>query len=96
MILNGRLPRQARQAFLWGRSSGRSSALRSTSDVVDQLQEQSARLLAQLAVERACVTELQKEVDALLQQLDAARAALADKSMLLQLVATPCASELVH
>jgi hypothetical protein len=77
MILNGRLPRKA---FLFGRAA----ALQSTSDVVDQLQ-------AQLAVERACVVELQGEVDALLQQLDTARSQLADQSLLLRLVATPCA-----
>ena len=63
---------------------GRASALRSTSGVVDQLQ-------GQLAVERACVAELQREVDALLKQLAEARAALDDKSLLLRLVATPCA-----
>jgi hypothetical protein len=57
--------------------------------MVDQLQ-------AQLAVERACVAELQAELDAALKQLDAARAALADKTLLLRLVATPCASEMVH
>jgi capsule polysaccharide export protein KpsE/RkpR len=57
--------------------------------MVDQLQ-------AQLAVERACVAELQRELDAALKQLDAARAALADKTLLLRLVATPCASEMVH
>jgi hypothetical protein len=67
---------------------GRASAFKSTSDMVDQLQ-------MQLAIERACTAELKREVEALLKQLDEARAALDDKSTLLTLVGTPC-SATVH
>jgi hypothetical protein len=67
---------------------GRASAFKSTSDVVDQLQQQ-------LCIERACTAELKREVDWLLQQLGEARAALDDKTLLLRLVGTPC-SATVH
>jgi hypothetical protein len=61
---------------------GRANALRSTSDLVDQLQ-------AQLAIERACVAELKAEVDALLKELLEARAELTKRNMVDKLAAMP-------
>jgi uncharacterized small protein (DUF1192 family) len=78
-----------RQAFLWGRQH----ALRSTSDVVDQLQ---AELHAEREQHAFVVAELEKQIAMLLRDLARARHELARRNLADKFIGTPSPSPSVH
>jgi hypothetical protein len=78
-----------RQAFLWGRQA----ALRSTNDVVDQLQ---AALHAEREQHAFDVAELEKQVAMLLRDLARARFELARRDLADKFISTPSPSAMVH
>jgi len=77
--------RQRRRAFLVGRQNG----LRSTSDMVDQLQ-------AALAAERAQVAELERGLAVLSKELLEARLELAKRRVADAFIAAPSPSTMMH
>jgi len=79
-----------RQAFLWGRQA----ALRSTNDVVDQLQ---AELHAEREQHAFDVAELEKQIATLLRDLMQARYELARRNMIdARLAGAPSPSAMMH
>ena len=78
-----------RQAFLWGRQA----ALRSTNDVVDQLQ---AQLHAEREQHAFDVAELEKQVAMLLRDLMQARYELARQNMIAAFANSPSPSAMKH
>jgi len=78
-----------RQAFLWGRQA----ALRSTNDVVDQLQ---AELHAEREQHAFNVAELEKQIAMLLRDLMQARYELARRNMIDAFTSTPSPSAMMH
>jgi hypothetical protein len=78
-----------RQAFLWGRQA----ALRSTNDVVDQLQ---AELHAEREQHAFDVAELEKQIAMLLRDLMQARYELARRNMVDAFANAPSPSAMVH
>jgi hypothetical protein len=78
-----------RAAFLFGRQT----ALRATSDVVDQLQAELAAERKQHAFD---VAEMQKSIDMLLRDLAQARYELARKNMVDAFANAPSPSTMMH
>jgi multidrug resistance efflux pump len=78
-----------RQAFLWGRQA----ALRSTNDVVDQLQ---AELHAEREQHAFDVAELEKQIATLLRDLMQAKYELARRNLADKFINTPSPSPSVH
>ena len=78
-----------RQAFLFGRQT----ALRSTSDVIDQLQ---AQLEAERKQHKFNVTELEKQIATLLRDLMQARYELARRNMVDAFANAPSPSLMKH
>jgi hypothetical protein len=78
-----------RQAFLWGRQA----ALRSTTDVVDQLQ---AELHAEREQHAFVVSELEKQIATLLRDLMQAKYELARRNLADKFINTPSPSPSVH
>ena len=85
ILKNGR----TRLAFRFGRAS----ALRSASDVIDQLQ---AQLEAERKQHKFNVTELEKQIAMLLRDLMQARYELARRNLSDKLIGIPSPSPLVH
>ena len=80
---------QRRRGFLFGRQS----ALRSTSDLVDQLQ---AQLEAERKQHKFNVTELEKQIATLLRDLMQARYELARRNMVDAFANAPSPSTMKH
>jgi hypothetical protein len=78
-----------RQAFLWGRQA----ALRSTNDVVDQLQ---AELHAEREQHAFDVAELEKQIAMLLRDFMQARYELARRNMVEAFANAPSPSAMTH
>jgi ribosomal protein L9 len=80
---------QRRRAFLFGRQT----ALRSTSDVIDQLQ---AQLEAERKQHKFNVTELEKQIATLLRDLMQARYELARRNMVDAFANAPSPLAMMH